>query len=389
MNASAIPTRSSPPGWRRARPAPRARRARSILVAIPTSDNGAPDAGAAEDPVDEPCSSRHRGGRGHRRRRSSAALDRSLRPTVGGAGGAFPVRHRVAAAPRAGASAPPSPCLADRWSDTRRPPLPRYRVRLVHRELTAYTSPTAYWVRPSATRRAWTAAALTTRRRGRRSDGRVRPSLAAEGSSHPGRIRSSPSCLVRGRRCPARRTSRWPAHCPMTTNHRRAASTADVGATRRRPSGRRHRSALQHSLRRSCLVGDRIVRARVWAGPTLDEQRRSKPAPDRRPCSTAPRRPRPRQRPAHGHPRAPRADRSVRERLRPALRELAGLAGGVLGRQPRVRVAVVLERGRLLREPQRMERVDHDRQLLGRLLADRRLGRARVRPVRDARPGGA
>ena len=38
------------------------------------------------------------------------------------------------------------------------------------------------------------------------------------------------------------------------------------------------------------------------------------------------------------------ATRSVRERLRPALAELAGLAGGVLGRQPRVRVAVVLER---------------------------------------------
>ena len=32
-----------------------------------------------------------------------------------------------------------------------------------------------------------------------------------------------------------------------------------------------------------------------------------------------------------------------------------------------------------------MERVDHDRQLLGRLLADRRLDGARVRPVRDAR----
>ncbi len=58
--------------------------------------------------------------------------------------------------------------------------------------------------------------------------------------------------------------------------------------------------------------------------------------------------------------------------------------GASSARQPRIRVAAVLQGGRLLRELERVEGVDHDRQLLGRLLADGRLGRARVRAVRDA-----
>ena len=76
---------------------------------------------------------------------------------------------------------------------------------------------------------------------------------------------------------------------------------------------------------------------------------------------------------------------SVREGLRAALGQLARVLGAVLRWDPRVRVAVVLHLRRLAREVERVERVDHDRQLLGRLLADGRLDRPRVRPVRDAR----
>src|SRR6266566_573419 len=76
---------------------------------------------------------------------------------------------------------------------------------------------------------------------------------------------------------------------------------------------------------------------------------------------------------------------SVRECLWTALRQLAGVLGGVLRRDPRVGIPIVLHRDGLACEVQRMEGVDHHRQLLGRLLADAGLDGARVWPVRDAR----
>jgi hypothetical protein len=65
---------------------------------------------------------------------------------------------------------------------------------------------------------------------------------------------------------------------------------------------------------------------------------------------------------------------SVGECLRASVAQLAGLAVDVLRREPRVRVAGVLELGGLARDLERVERVDHDRELLGGFLADRGLG---------------
>ena len=143
----------------------------------------------------------------------------------------------------------------------------------------------------------------------------------------------------------------------------------------------------RHVLRRAGVRPRRRPRLRL-----LDlANRRAQPLLQRRSCSTVKLAAAHRPSPVTGG-RAPEpADHVSRERLRASLRELGGFARA----RPRPRAGAsstgsgVVEVHRRLRDVERMERVDHDRQLLGRLLADRRLDRARVRARAGSPPGGA
>src|SRR5688500_5184232 len=72
---------------------------------------------------------------------------------------------------------------------------------------------------------------------------------------------------------------------------------------------------------------------------------------------------------------------SVREGFRSALGQLTRMLATVFGWQPRIRVGRVLESGRCLGHVERMECVDHHRELLRRFPADRRLDGAGMGPV--------
>ena len=183
------------------------------------------------------------------------------------------------------------------------------------------------------------------------------PDEDVRGRVAPRRLPGRPAPICR-RRIPA-------SSCPITVDGH--PGRLDTCATRRQSSSCGQRVSVFSTVCRTAAAG-RSLKSHSCRRRSLTPPEASAP-PSRRRAATA----------QSGNASGPRSASSEASR-----RVVVRVGGSQL-----IRVAVVVEVHRRLRDRERVERVDHDRQLLGRLLADRRLDRARMRPVRRSPPGGA